>query len=233
MTSKKLLASLATSIWLLGASSPCLASEPVKVIEDALTLPDGMHAAEALASVKDVAAIFDLYEPVIPKVPGVKLELEKQMLSAEESTILELPVRGATFGRTIDERAHVTAETAPIACADPSLLDGMLITLDFSASSYNIERRIDRIDITACPQVDKHGQTVVNVVGKMYEGYLPQDPDLNHINEAIGAKALQSAFIKQVPAVFAAVEAHWQTLPVVAEATIEDTAEDTAEDTGK
>ncbi len=73
----------------------------------------------------------------------------------------------------------------------------------------NIERRIDRIEISACPEVTEDGTVAVHAVGRMYEGFLPQDPDLNALGEAIGAKVLQTAFLKQVAAVFSAVEAHW------------------------
>lgn len=195
---------------LLGAAVAS-AAEPIRVIEDSLVVPAGLDAADALASVQDIAEIFVRYEPVVPAVPGVRLDLEKQVVSVEGPTVVELPVQGAAFGRPIEERARVTAHSGPTACP---VEEGVRIVLDFDASSYNIERRIDRIEIDACPTVGPDGAIEIHAIGRMYAGHLPEDPALNRLNEAIGARALQGAFIKQVPAVFTAVEAHWADLGV-------------------
>jgi len=188
------------------APATTLAAVPIRVVEDSLLVPDGLDPAQALEAVEELGAIFELYEPVVPWIPGVKLDLEKQLLSAEGPLIMEMPVEGAAFGRTIDERARVTARTEPIACGD---LQGVRIDLEFDASSPNIERRIDRIEIVACPRIADDGTVYIDATGSLYEGYLPRDPALNAFNENVGAKALQTAFLKQVPAVFDAVEHHW------------------------
>ncbi len=186
------------------------ASDPVKVVEETLGIPAGMDAAEALASVEDVAAIISHFEPVVPRLPGVRLELDKELVSAEGPTVVELPVEGSAFGHDVDEVARVTVGTTAASCGED---EGVLITLDFTSSSPNIERRIDRIEITACPHVGDDGEALILATGRMYAGALPIDPSLNTLKEHIGAKALQSAFIKQVPAVFSAVESHWSDQP--------------------
>jgi hypothetical protein len=84
--------------------------------------------------------------------------------------------------------------------------------LDFEDSTYNVERRIDRIEITACLGRAEDGSHQISATGRMYAGYKPEDPALNALNEAIGAKALQGAFMKQVSAVVEAVESHWKDL---------------------
>ena len=216
--SKSVIAALLALVPIAGlvAWSPAAAANapnaPIRVVEEALPIPAGMDTEAAMASVVDISQIFQLYEPVIPKVPGVRLDLDKEVVSIEGPTILELPVSGAAFGHRIDERARVTAHAEPTACTPSGVADGRKITLDFESSSYNIERRIDRIEITACPAVDKHGNEAINAVGRMYEGYKPKDPSMNPISEAIGAQAFQGAFIKQVPAVLSAVKAHWASL---------------------
>jgi hypothetical protein len=185
---------------------PALADAPIRVIEDSLVVPAGLDAADALAAVEDLGAIFALYEPVIPWIPGVKLHLHKEILSVEGPVVMALPVHGAAFGRRIEERARVTASTEPMICNEGN---GVRITLDFDASSRNIERRIDRIEITACPRTEQDGAIKIDVTGALYEGDLPRDPSLNAFNESIGANALQTAFLKQVPAVFDAVVFYW------------------------
>ena len=188
------------------SSSWAAADVPVHVVEASLSVPDGMTPAEALAAVDDLGAIFALYEPVIPRIPGVRLDLEKELLSSEGPIVVQLPVDGAAFGMAIREQARVTATTAPIACAEGP---GFSIELSFDDSSWNIERRIDRIEITACPRTGVDGTVVIDATGSLFEGVLPRDPNLNGFNENIGARALQSAFLKQVPAVFEAVENYW------------------------
>jgi hypothetical protein len=183
--------------------------EPVRVIEDTLRVPKGLDAAEALSAVQDLSPIFDLYEPVVPWIPGVKLDLEKERLVGDGDIQVELPVQGAAFGRAIEERASVTATTAPLSCDEE---EGLQITLSFEDSTPNIARRIDRIEISACPRIDEDGTIFIDAVGALYAGPLPRDPKLNAFNENIGAKALQTAFLKQVPAVFDAVETHWEYL---------------------
>jgi len=182
------------------------APAPIRVIEDSLSVPEGMEAEEALRAVADLAALFAIYEPVVPWIPGVKLDLEKEIVSVEGPVVVELPVEGAAFGRPIEERARVTATTAPMVCEEG---EGLVIHLAFDASSYNIERRIERIEITACPRTAEDGRVHIDAIGSLYEGHTPRDPDLNAFNENIGAKALQTAFLKQVPAVFEAVEHYW------------------------
>lgn len=208
--------SLAVSAAVLFAlSTPGHASEPVREVRGSLDVPAELTPEAALASVGDISTIFALYEPVIPKIPGVQVDLDKQVVSASAPTVLELPVRGSALGRKIEERARVTAVTEETPCAGPGTPDGPIgrkITLDFTASSYNIERRISHIEITACPSVDRQGHPKIEATGRMFAGYLPEDPGLNAISESIGAKAFQGAFIKQVPAMLSAVEAHWASL---------------------
>ena len=55
---------------------------------------------------------------------------------------------------------------------------------------------------------------IIDAKGLMFEGAMPRDPNLNSFNENVGANALQSAFLKQVPAVFTAVEQHWADMPI-------------------
>ena len=186
---------------------------PIQVIEKSLSVPAGMDAATALSAVEDLGTLFELYEPVIPWVPGVKLTLEKDLVSDAGPVVVEMPVEGAAFGRTIDERARVTATAEPMTCTEGA---GARIVLEFDDSSRNIDRRIDRIEITACPRTAANGTLHIDATGSMYEGYLPRDPELNTINENIGAAALQTAFIKQVPAVFTAVETYWADRDAVA-----------------
>lgn len=208
---QKSLPLLAFALALLQLAVPGYADNtPVRVIEDSLLVPEGLDTEEALASVGDISQIFALYEPVIPKLPGVQLDLKKSVVQASSPTILELPVSGSAIGYRIDERARVTAQSEETSCS--ASVKGRKITLDFHASTYNIERRIDRIEITACPSVDEGGHARIDAVGRMYSGYLLEDPKLNAFSEAIAAKALQGAFIRQVPAVFSAVERHWATM---------------------
>ncbi len=196
------------------------ADEPIRVVEAALEIPEALSVEEVLDSVEDIPEIFGLYEPVIPKLPGVQIDLAKEVVSAEAPTILELPVKGSALGRKIEERARVTAVTEIAVCGDDTGAEGTgrKIVLDFTSSSYNIERRIDRIEITACPGHDRRGRPQIEAVGRMYAGYLPEDPSLNALSESIGAKAFQGAFIKQVPAMLSAVESHWTTLKAPSEA---------------
>ncbi|HHO53389.1 MAG TPA: hypothetical protein ENK18_21590 [Deltaproteobacteria bacterium] len=206
---------VAALVTLLALSTPGHAGEPIRVVEGSLEVPAEMSPEDALASVSDISRIFELYEPVVPKIPGVQVDLAKEVVSIEAPTILELPVSGNALGRKIEERARVTAVAEEILCpgpGTPSAGAGRKITLDFSASSYNIERRISRIEITACPTVDRRGHQQIEAVGRLFAGYLPEDPSLNALSESIGARALQGAFIKQVPAMLSAVEAHWATL---------------------
>lgn len=197
------LALLLASPLTAGAAEP----EPIKVVEDALAVPAGMSAAEALAAVDDLPLIFEAYQPVVPKVPGVKLGLTKEVLSTEAPVVMALPVEGAAFGRPITEQAQVTATSWPLTCDTGEA--GLAIELSFAGSSWNVERRVDRIEITACPRVDEHGGVFIDTRGALYEGALVRDPEKNALEEGIGAKALQTAFLKQVPAVFDAVERTW------------------------
>ena len=195
---------------LLALPLSAAAETPVRTIEDSLEVPEGMDSDTALAAVEDLTRVFANYEPVVPWVPGVKLDLEKQVLQNGTPTVLALPVEGEAFGRPIVERAQVTAVSRPFACEED---EGLRIDLLFAGSSHNVERRIDRIEITACPRTDEDGQVTIDATGEMYAGHLPRDPDLNAFEENIGAKALQTAFIKQVPAVFDAVEETWADRP--------------------
>jgi len=200
---------LVLSAALLPVVTPALADgpAPIRVIEDSLEVPEGMTVTEALSAVEDMATLFELYEPVVPWIPGVKLDLEKELVSAESPVVVELPIAGAAFGRTIEERARVTATTTALTCPEG---EGLRIELAFEASTHNIERRIDRIDIAACPRTTAEGLVYIDARGELFEGHTPRDPDLNAFNENVGAKALQTAFLKQVPAVFEAVEQSWQ-----------------------
>jgi len=201
-------ASLSVISLLPGVAS---AEEPIRVVEDTLTVPAGLDPEVALESVDDIPQIFDLYQPVIPWVPGVKLALSKEVVSAAAPVVLELPVSGTAVGRPIDEKARVTATTMPTSCTKGKM-DGRKITLDFHDSTYNIERRINRIEITACLSTAADGTSEISAVGRMYAGYKPEDPTLNPVTEAIGARALEGAFIRQVGAVLVAVQRHWSQL---------------------
>lgn len=190
---------------LLIAAAHATVVEPIRVVEDSLAVPEGLDPELALASVSDIARIFELYEPAIPWVPGVRVALDKQVVSTGELTVLELPVSGTAVGKAIDERARVTASALSTPCDGRP---GSVITLDFEASSYNIERRIDRIEIVACLQPEG----TVSAVGSMYAGYKPEDPELDRLMESIGNRAIQGAFLRQVAPILAAVEAHWLEL---------------------
>lgn len=193
------------------APATAVAAAPTQVVEDSLVVPAGVAASEALAAVEELPEIFDRYAPVVPWVPGLTLDLGKEVVSdgVAEGTpiVLAMPVEGAVFGRSIDETARVTVTSMPTACA--AGVDGLRIDLSFDGSSHNVWRRVDRIEITACPRLAEDGTLYVDTRGALYEGHLPRDPDLNAFEENIGAKAIQTAFLKQVPAVFEAVEAHW------------------------
>ena len=189
----------------VGASAQ---EEPIRVVQESLAVPAELDPELALKSVEDIARIFQLYQPVVPWVPGVRLTLEKEVVSAAAPVVVELPITGNAIGRPIDERAHVTATTVPMSCTGGQM-DGRKITLDFEHSSYNIERRIDRIEITACLGTKADGTREISAVGRMYAGYNPEDPKLNAVSEAIGARALEGAFIRQVGAVLDAVQKHW------------------------
>jgi hypothetical protein len=191
--------------------APAWAEEPIKVVQETVTVPAGVDPRVALAAVEDVSRIFELYEPAIPWVPGVTIDLQKQVVSSGTPTVLALPVSGSAAGKPIVERAHVTATTGPTQCAGG---EGRRIVLDFGDSTYNIERRIDRIEIEACLAPDAGGAARITATGRMYAGYKPEDPALNPLMEAIGAKAIQGAFIRQVSPIVDAVERHWeQDLP--------------------
>lgn len=195
---------------LLSSAASAASSQPIKVVEETVALPAGLDPQAALASVGDVARIFELYEPAIPWVPGVTIALEKQVVFAGTPTVLEMPVSGNAAGKAITERAHVTATTSETTCATG---DGRRITLDFEASSWNVERRIDRIEIVACLDPEPDGTPRITATGRMYAGELPQDPNLNPVLESIGAKAIQGAFIRQVSPMIDAVARHWADLP--------------------
>jgi hypothetical protein len=185
-------------------------AEPVRTVEDSLVVPAGLDPEIALASVENVARIFELYEPRVPWVPGVRLDLQKEVVSVGAPTVLELPVSGSAVGKPIEERARVTASSEPIDCDGRP---GRRILLDFDASTWNIERRIDRIEIVACLEPDSGtGEARVSAVGRMYEGFLPEDPDRDGLMESIGSKAIQGAFLRQVEPILTAVEAHWREL---------------------
>lgn len=185
--------------------------KPIRVVQESLRIPATLTPELALASVEHIAQIFQLYEPVVPWVPGVRLTLEKEIVSATAPVVVELPIVGSAMGKAIDERAHVTATSIVLSCT-PGKTDGRKITLDFHASSRNIERRIDRIEITACLGTAPDGTAEITAVGRMYAGFLPEDPSLNAVSEAIGARALEGAFMRQVGAVLAAVQLHWTDL---------------------
>ena len=180
---------------------------PIRQVEETLPVPEGLELAAAMDVVADLPTIFGAYEPAIPWVPGVSLKLDKEVVSAKDPVILAIPVHGAVFGRPIVEVAQVLATSTPLTC--PSGLSGLGITLGFQQSSHNVYRRVDRIEITACPREVRDGEFVVAAHGEMFEGHLPQDPELNALHESIGAKALQTAFMRQVPAVLVAVESIW------------------------
>ena len=116
--------------------------------------------------------------------------------------------RGGKLEEALDNQTRVVATTDLIVCANGS--SGLRIDLSFDGSSRNIERRIDRIEIQACPRIGDDGELFIDATGALYEGRLPRDPELNAFEENIGAKALQTAFLKQVPAVFDAVERSWE-----------------------
>jgi hypothetical protein len=167
-----------------------------------------MDPEVALAAIDDIPRIFDYYQPIVPRFPGVNLELTK-VIRSEAPPILELPVSGHAVGFQVHETAHVAVTTVNASCTK-GRIDGRKVILDFSASTYNIERRIDRIEITACLK-QKNGKNSIDAVGRMYAGYKPEDPERNVINEKLGSKAFQVAFISQVSAILDAVKRVWET----------------------
>jgi hypothetical protein len=57
------------------------------------------------------------------------------------------------------------------------------------------------------------GTNRITATGRMYEGYRPLDPRFNGVLESIGARAIQTAFIRQVAPIVEAVQLHWLELP--------------------
>ena len=201
------IARVLVSTALLLASTVATAA-PVRVVEESLSVPEGMDVAEALAVVEDLSSVFAHYQPAVPRVPGVSLELGKEVVSPGAPVVVALPIEGAVFGRVIDERAQVTATSWSAPCPDGA--EGLRIDLVFDGSSYNVARRVDRIEIQACPRADDEGALYIDTTGALFEGPLPRDPELNALHESIGATALQKAFLRQVPAVFDAVRETWE-----------------------
>src|SRR5262245_36401746 len=103
----------------------------VETVEGTLTVPASLGDEAALATLDDVAAIFVRYEPHVPKVPGVVLDLDKVVRSPTE---LEIPVRGTAIGFDVAETAHVTVTTTPMVCTGPEV-DGRKVVLDFEDST--------------------------------------------------------------------------------------------------
>jgi hypothetical protein len=185
----------------VGAADPT----PIEEVEAVLPVPPELDDAAALAAIDDIATIFVHYQPNVPRFPGVNLDLTKRVVSP---SVLELPVSGHAVGFTVKETANVAVSSAPLVCAGPEI-DGRTVVLDFGESSRNVQRRIDRIEITACLETDLDGVRQVRAIGRMYAGWMPEDPSKSAINERLGRKAFQIAFIQQVPAILDAVREVW------------------------
>lgn len=188
------------------------AEEPIEMVHGSLEVPKGLDPQVALSAIDDVAQIFTYYEPIVPRFPGVNLELTK-VIRSQAPPVLEIPVSGRAVGFQVHETAHVEVTSLPASCATPGVIDGRKVVLDFGASTYNIERRIDRIEILACLEDTAGGGHRVDAVGRMYAGYKPEDPEKNMLNEKLGAKAFQIAFIQQVSAILDAVRRVWDSRP--------------------
>jgi hypothetical protein len=195
----------------LCASGAAHAEAPIREVAETVVVPAGLDPMVALESISDIPRIFELYNPYIPWVPGVDIALSKQVVSAGSPCILELPVSGSAIGKDVVERARVTATTKSVSCRGDGKTDGRQIVLSFRDSTYNIERRIDRIEITACLEEGTSSRKI-RAVGRMYAGFKPEDATKNPITETIGSKAIQGAFIRQVTPIVDAVEAHWSDL---------------------
>ena len=191
------------------------AEEPAKTVTKTVAVPTHLTLERALESIEDVPAIFDRYKPVVPWVPGVSMQIEKEVLSRGRPALVALKLDGTApfVSNGIHEKALVTASVSDTSCGANSLsATGRMIRLDFKGSSRNVERRVDRIDITVCA-TGGTGAAALTATGNLYEGDLPIDPTKNSMAESIAANAIQTAFIKQVEPLVTAVNDLWKTGP--------------------
>lgn len=205
-----------SSLLLALAAFPCselfaqTTEEPAKTVTKTVSVPSHLTLERALESIEDVPAIFDRYKPVVPWVPGVKMEITKEVISRGRPAVVALDLDGsAPFAGTIDERALVSATVKDITCTGNLLsTNGRMIQLDFKGSTRNVERRVKRIDIRVCAS-GTAAAPKLTAVGNLYEGYLPIDPDKPEFGEKVAANAIQTAFIKQVEPLVDAVHDLW------------------------
>jgi hypothetical protein len=192
--------------------STARADAPAKTVKKSVSIPKALTIEQALESIEDVPAIFDRYRPAVPWVPGVSLKIEKEVLSRGRPSVVALNLDGSApfVPNGIHEKAVVSASVSAIPCGPASLSPiGRMIHLDFKGSSRNVERRVDRIDITVCATGSNAAPTLT-AIGYLYEGDLPIDPTKNSVAESIAANAIQTAFIKQVEPLVTAVNDLWQ-----------------------
>jgi hypothetical protein len=205
-----------SSILLAIAALPCSltsavwAEDPAKTVTKTVSVPSHLTLDRALEAIEDVPAIFDRYKPVVPWVPGVTMEITKQVISRGRPAVVALDLDGkAPFAGPIDERALVSATVTDITCSGNLLsANGRMIHLDFKGSTRNVERRVNRIDIQVCAS-GTAAAPKLTAVGNLYEGYLPIDPDKPEFGEKVAANAIQTAFIKQVDPLVDAVNDLW------------------------
>lgn len=189
------------------------AEEPAKTVTKTVSVPTHLTLERALESIEDVPAIFDRYKPVVPWVPGVTMEITKEVISRGRPAVVALDLDGkAPFAGPIDERALVSATVTDITCSGNLLsANGRMIRLDFKGSTRNVERRVNRIDIRVCAS-GTAAAPKLTAVGNLYEGYLPIDPDKPEFGEKVAANAIQTAFIKQVEPLVDAVNDLWNDI---------------------
>ncbi len=213
---KKNIRSLVFSFAFFYLGSSAFASDKIiKTVKRTATAPARLSLEQAIEAFEDIPAIFDEYEPVMPWVPGVSMEFIKEVVSRGRPAILKLHLDGdAPFvSGGIHEKALVTATVENTPCAATfATPTGKKIVLDFKGSTRNVERRVDRIEIQVCGKLTSRGAAEITATGSLFEGDLPIDPNKNGTAESIAAKAIQTAFIKQVEPMVDAVNEVWKKM---------------------
>ena len=207
--------SLIAALVLLSAKSQA-GSAPIKVIKKTIPIPQTLTLDRALESIEDIPALFDRYQPVVPWVPGVSMEIQKEVISRGRPAQVALKLDGTApfVSNGIHEKALVSATVEDSPCSGNTLFSlGRKIRLDFHGSSKNVERRVDRIEIQVCATPGNNGASNLKATGSLYEGYLPIDPSKSGTAEKIAATAIQTAFLKQVEPMVDAVQDLWKELP--------------------
>jgi len=204
------------ALWLISlapVASPLASDKIIKTAKRTVAVPSPLTLERAVDAFDDIPAIFDEYQPEVPWVPGVSLEIKKEVISRGRPAVVMLHLDGkAPFvSGGIHEKALVTASVMPFTCGrNYTTPTGKKILLDFKGSTRNVERRVDRIEIQVCGGRTSRGAAEVTAIGNLFEGYLPIDPDKNGTAESIAANAIQTAFIKQVEPMVDAVKAVWE-----------------------